>query len=229
MPKDPEVNPVIKTNETPEAPKDDAAKTPETPKPDKDFDIKAWLEDQPQHVKDALARDSTKRDDSVLSDTLRKERDRANAAEKELKRIEREAKLAEDQKLKDEGKHAERAEKLEKELKEFKAKLEAEEWAKATRAKLKEEDLAEFDDILLASRETPEDVAATGKKLREMIDAKVQAEVRKQLETGKHVRVTQGGVSSKKPSDMTLNEKTQFIADNGMDAWQKAVLAERAA
>lgn len=152
----------------------------EAPAKSDGFKFDAWLKQQPKEVVEAL-----QSNERGLKSALDKTREEAEAAQKRLKQIERERQLADEQKLKDENRWKELAEQNEKRAKELQARLEAEEWTKSTRIKLKDEGLTDFEDVLLASRETPEDVAATGKRLSELINARVEAEVLKRLDTGK--------------------------------------------
>jgi len=141
-----------------------------------------------------------------------------DALEKERERIEKE-------KLEAQGKWQDLAEKTQAELDALKSKQAALEFKEKAVQALKEVDLTEFADVLLSPRETVDRVREIGLQLRELVDKKVEQEVRERLDTGKRPQGQAGDIPLK-VSEMNEEQKMAYIEKHGINKWIEKINQE---
>ena len=117
---------------------------------------------------------------------LKAEREARKAAEKSAKDATDRLEQIEADRLIAEGKHKERADKSEAELKALKAEKQANEFKDSVRRTFSESGIGNLSDpaLTLRSAQTADDMLETAKAIKAEIDKQVEAEVTKRLETG---------------------------------------------
>ena len=136
---------------------------------------------------------------------LAEERARAKALEKELKDLRTKAEQAEREKLEEQGKYKEIAEKKDRELQELKAKQDRAEFVESVRKTFTDNEIPEYADAVLAlqTAKTSDDMLAAFKPITEKIDATVERLVDERLKTGKRP-------GSAEPSPTTADQYKEF-------------------
>ncbi len=203
------------TKETPPGPQKETPGSEEPPKVPEEKTAKIV---KTQEEFDQLVQSETDKRVSQAIQTVKEKADKEKAVAVEAER----KKLA-DQKLRDEGQYQELSVKLQGELDEKKAQEDARAFTEESKAALAEIDCSAFADILVSPKNTVADVRRAGEDLKKRFEDAVEIEVDRRLETGPS-RTPKGKHSPSivKFSDLkTVQEKTAFIEEHGLDAFQE--------
>lgn len=122
----------------------------------------------------------------------------------------------EEKRLAEQGKFKELAEKTQTELERLKADKARQEFVESARAKLAEDNLTEFADVLLVSAETLEEVTQSASTLKSLVDAAVEARVNERLNTGPRAAVSSAAGEPMTPDQMTPEQWQDYKKAHGI-------------
>jgi len=140
---------------------------------------------------------------------------------------------ADQKRLEEKGEYKALHEKSTAELDALKAEKAAHDHADAVRAVLKEADMSEFADLLLAPRDNVDSIKEHAAEIKTLIEARVAAEVGEKLKTGKRPTGPGGtppAANADKPSEWTTAQLAEFLkthtTDEHLDLVQKEATAK---
>lgn len=142
-------------------------------------------------------------------------------------RLEGEKKRLDEERLREQGEFKRLFEERDAELQALKAQQAAEKFRADALQVLAEQQLTDLGDVLLA----PVDSIGTLKKqadaIKKIIEARVEAEVEKRLDTGRRPTSGEPGSGEKKRvQDMDERDKAKLITDVGLDKYLETVLEQ---